>query len=157
MSYQKIPPGADWQMINVTYVAGVGTEIVPSPGTVLWTPPFPCLVRGLVANDDSGNALVGAGGATTLSIGVDTQPVVFVSAIALASYATILQGWGVSGTSTSSASSGCQDSGVVLAPAGSLPGRATLARSLRGFGNAGTITGTLRIHFEMRPFAGAFA
>lgn len=153
-----------WQQVNVTTVhravPGPGQlAVIPvSPGIAIWSPSVPCLVRNFTINDDETDPLVGAGGATTLSIGVNQNAVaviLFTIAVATANFGNTLIGWGVFGP-VNSTNLGNQDSGIVLAPAGSIPGRPTLFREIRAFSNAGTYTGTLRFRFEMRPFVGTW-
>lgn len=138
-----------WQRIDVDYLAAGGTAIAVSPGTILWTPPAMGYVRGLIAWGDSVNPLVGA----SLSIGVETQPVDFVSSQTVATYNTVIQGQGINGTSTSAASNGCGDAGVAMGPAGAFRGQAALVRTIRGFASVATITGLLHISFEFRRIA----
>lgn len=138
---------SDWSLVSGSYVAGVGTEIVPG-GTTIYTPPFPLLLRAFTINDDSGNPLVGGGGGTTVSIGTPGFVNNILSATALATYGTTLLGWGFNGPASGNTQG---EGGIVLAPAGSIPGRASLSRVLQAFANAGTITGTLRFRFEVRP------
>lgn len=163
--YQKFPnPG--WKTINVTTVhraVPVGTELaaIPVGGVAIWTPSFPCLVRAFTVNDDSADPLVGGGGATALSIGILSATATFVLSTATANYTTMAVGGGALGPNIAPSSGtggiGVQDSGVVVYPAGSVPGRAAISRPINAYSNAGTYTGTLRFRFEMRPFAGGWA
>jgi len=152
-----------WTQVNVTTVhravPGPGQlgPIPVSPGITIWSPPFPCLTRNFTINDDETDPLVAAG-AATISIGVNQGAVaviLYTIAIATATFQATLNGWGVFGP-VNSTNLGNQDSGIVLAPAGSVPGRPALFREIRAFSNAGTYTGTLRFRFEMRAFAGAW-
>lgn len=125
---------------------------IPVGGVVIWTPPCPGLVRAFTINDDSGDPLVGSGGATNILVGSNTAAML-VNTVTLATYGTTLCGWGVNGPSVATSIIGTADGGVAVAPAGSIPGRAAVARVLSAFSNAGTITGTLKFRFEFRPQA----
>lgn len=162
-----------WLQVSVAAVmraVPVGDQVPPAsvnPGTTIWTPPFPCYIRGFTINVDGSDPLVPAGGATTLSIGVRDA-----TAAAIGAESTLVRalpiagvwnggtnphllGWGVDGGGVATATGiGISDSGIVLAPAGSVPGQAAYARTIAAITNAGTATGTLRMRFEMRPFAG---
>lgn len=154
--YANLGAGSEppWQIVNIAFDA-TATPI-GTAGTTLWTPPFPCLVRALTCNGDSGAPMTNNGGSTTLSIGTNAVVNTFVAATTTATYNTALQGWGLGGP-LNSTQVGTEEAGTVLAAAGQIPGAAAVFRVLQGFSNAGTITGTLRIRFEMRPFAGSWA
>lgn len=154
-------PVERWEVANITTVHRAVpvppqlAAIPVSPGIVIWSPPFPCLLRGFTINDDQADPLVGAG-AATLSIGVNQAAAavtLLTIAIATVNFGNTICGWGVFGP-VNSTNVGTNDSGIVLAPAGSVPGRAALFREIRAFSNAGTYTGTLRFRFEYRPFVG---
>lgn len=145
--------GGGWRKIALVFNA-TATPIPVSPGIVLWNPTAAGFVRGLTANQDSVSPLVPNGGATQLAIGITgTAPNMFVVFTGLAAYGTLLLGWGEGGPQIGGSLIGAGDSGVAVAPAGGIPGQAALARQVRGYSNAGTITGLLHLRFEFRPFA----
>lgn len=157
------PNEPPWQALSVTTVhraipvpPQLG-PILPGTGTVIWTPTFPCFVRGFTINDDSTDPLVGAGGATTLTIGCNGgggNTVFTAVASTLVTYTSALVGWGNLGGSSGGNTNATQDSGVFLTPVGTVPGQVAQFRSIVAFGNAGTITGTLRFRFEIRAYTG---
>lgn len=126
-------------------------------GINIFTPTQPILLRALTLNggDAGQDPLTGAGGATTISIGTTSSNNLFVNASTIAAFNSGLICWGGgSGPRVNDSINGVADAGVVLAPAGSIPGFATAARLLTANCNAGTVSGTLRFRFEFRPFAG---
>lgn len=150
-----------WELVNVTSVHTGANPIVVAPGTDIWVPPFPCLVRGFIINDDAADPLVGGG---TLNIGINTSDgstnggLVFARAVASSAYGSRLIGWGIEGPGIVVATGiGVGDSGVILGPVGSFPGRPTFFRHINATGSVAALTGTLRFHFEMRRLAGALA
>lgn len=145
------PSEPRWERVTVVFNA-TATPIVVA-GTSLWLPTAPGFVRGLIVVDDSAAPLVGNAGATTLAIGTTLIVNSFIAATALASFGLALEGWGVGGP-LNSTNAGNMDSGVVVAPVGSIPGRAAVARNIAAYANAGNITGTLHVNFEFRRFAG---
>jgi hypothetical protein len=136
-----------WRRVDASYVAGAGTEIIVA-GTTIWTPPFLCLLRAFSVNDDSGNALSGAGGATSVSIGTPGFLNSLVSATPFANYANTVLGSGFNGPGNLNSAG---DGGIIMGPAGAFVGRATLSRLLQAGTNAGTATGTLRFRMQIRP------
>jgi len=157
------PTEPAWQPVIVTTVhraVPVPPQLgaIPvSPGIVIWTPPSPGLVRAFSANDDSADPIVFAGGATTLTIGIQfgvgSAQATLIPANVASAFAVVV-GWGAAAPTVAVTAPGIQDSGVLVFPAGTVPGRVTVPRAIVAFTNAGTATGTLRFRFEFRPFVG---
>lgn len=148
-----------WQMVTGSVIYTAGNPIIAT-GTLLWTAPFPCLVRALTVNDDIADPLVLAGGATSVSIGCLGATGAFVLATIPANYALLAAGWGSLGPAVNPSSgtngNATNDSGAVLYSLGSVPGRPAILKPINAYTNAGTATGTLNFRFEMRPFVGAW-
>jgi len=154
--------GEEWFQVNLTTVhraapaPGELGEITSSKSTTptIWTPPAPCYVRGMVVHDDQGDP-----------ISAVDMSVTHTADLANDTFVEFTQGydrglgWGVRGPQDNSTDKGTQEAGVLLYPAGSVPGRPADARELVALATAGggPIVGTLHWHFEYMLLQGGFA
>lgn len=157
-----------WQLITMTTVhrtvpgPGELPALSVAPGTTIWTPPFPCVVRAFTVNSDEADPITSPDGGTTYSTGI-TGPVAtggqlaFTTATVFSGLGTRLNGHGHDGPGIAAATGiGVADAGITLFPVGALLGRPTLFRHIGGVTNSGTAVGTLHFRFEMRAFPGAW-
>lgn len=132
--------------------------IVPAPGTIIWTPPEPALLRGVTAIVNVLDPLVAAGGATVVSIGsrgVESNVTHFVQSTVLATWNNAggrTFGWGRLGPQGASLGVNTwTDGGVSMLPANAMVPTQT-ALTLAAFCDAGSVTGTIVVRIQWRPF-----
>ena len=155
--------GHEWLKVDLTTVH----RAVPAPGElapvtasrattpVIWVPPAPCYVRGVIVNDDENDSFP----LDKMAI-VATDPDADRTFVLQTSGYQFARGWGARGPQheDSGFEAATASGGYFMFPAGAAPGRPNAQRALIALREtAGSSVGTLHWHLEYRLLPGGWS